>query len=967
MVRFRGIRLGLVGVGLGLGLGAGPFEAVRLGLKVQAQDAQSGNLAPGEGLPLDGEITEGTGRPADARSNRGRLVPPLPPLPPQLDPIKAKGAGQYVLEFNRSPLVGSRLQLRGIYDEARLRFTRPRNWTTQDARVLLRFRHSPALYATRSNLTVLVNGTSVGSVPLNFREGEIGDAIYPIPLHLLQDYNEVVVAALQNNSPTCTQDPFDPSLWTEVMPDSKLVFQFKPEPLPLDFKQYPYPFFDELSLEPNRVAYLLPQTIDETWLTAIARFQTSLGRLAQYRPLETRLVRSPQDVRANERLVVIGTPEQYPSLRGLAQEPLGKAEVAVTSGERGGAGAVGAGDGEQNVLDGNGTAGDLETVNTQAELSGSDGLGENGVSESDLPLEPGADPGLVAATLAGAGLGPETPGQGIASPGDPNPGLKLPLNWQSPLRDERANPLAQETGLLMMGRIVQPFTGPGSRAIPVLMMTGNTEAAVTKAVQFLIQGRDRELGIGQTIMVNQVQPLESPDPRQWPRYLPVANQFQLGDLSNYDGQAYGDVTVRGAQAPPVEFDFRALPDDQFLPGNVLRLDYSYGPQINPLTSLMEVRLDGLALKGQRLDDAAGRSRQSLTVPLPETKIRPNSKIQVLFQLDPRERRSCNRATDQQLWGTVHATSQVELKRQNRATLPNLELLQSGYPFAAPQDLSRTTVVLPDTPSPEDLALMLTTVERLGRISRSEGIQLSAYRAKHLPAAVRRQNHLIGIGTQASFPLPEALSTQDGFRLLPGFQRQLGASDIRAFPDVDGMLRTVLSPWNRDRVVLALTAQYPQGLDRLRDVLSRDGLFFQLKQDTVLVSLKPGKPASSYDPQDYLLEFLARAPEYRQVSATPWLEELKRTLLGNWLVLVPGVLLVALVGYGVATTYLKRYGGQHDDRAGDAAGASTSNVASTSEAPSEQALERPSLGYTVVHAQGSEPQLHGTGPSGGPQP
>ncbi|MEB3181197.1 MAG: hypothetical protein VKL59_19505, partial [Nostocaceae cyanobacterium] len=38
------------------------------------------------------------------------------------------GTKQYVLEFNRSPVVGNRFRLNGIYDEARLGFTRPRNW-----------------------------------------------------------------------------------------------------------------------------------------------------------------------------------------------------------------------------------------------------------------------------------------------------------------------------------------------------------------------------------------------------------------------------------------------------------------------------------------------------------------------------------------------------------------------------------------------------------------------------------------------------------------------------------------------------------------------------------------------------------------------------------------------------------------------------------------------------------------------
>ena len=222
------------------------------------------------------------------------------PQPQSLSPkdptsyVKPLSPGQYILEFNRSPVVGYRLRLNGIYDEARIQFTRPRNWQTLSVKMMVRYRHSPALHATRSNLTLLVNGNTIGSVPLNKKKDDIGTAVFEIPTRLIEDNNEIVIAALQNNSPTCTQDP---SLWTEVMPDSKLVFDFAPQPVSLDFSRYPYPVFDKLSLEPNRLAYLLLKDVDDVWLSAIARLQSSLGRFVQFRTIETRLVKSASDIK----------------------------------------------------------------------------------------------------------------------------------------------------------------------------------------------------------------------------------------------------------------------------------------------------------------------------------------------------------------------------------------------------------------------------------------------------------------------------------------------------------------------------------------------------------------------------------------------------------------------------------------------------------------------------------------------
>ncbi len=705
--------------------------------------------------------------------------------------VEPLAAGQYVLEFNRSPIVGNRLRLRSIYDETRLRFTRPRAWKPKSVKLQIRFRHSPALYATRSNLTAYVNGASVGSLPLNKKQGEIGSAIYDVPPDLIQDYNEVVLAALQNNSPTCTQDPFDPSLWTEILPDSKLVFDFQPQPITLNFSRYPYPIFDDLSLEPNQIGYLLPSTVDESWLTATTRYQTTLGRFAQYRPMNTRLVSAIDQLNPNERLVIVGTPQTQPVLKQL-----------------------------------------------------------------DLPLS-----------------------------------LK-----DNQIRDEKQQVLPPDVGVAML-------TTTADKKHPVLVITGNGVEGVAKAAQFLIQPRDRQLGTGQTVIVRQVTDVPSPPIREWAGYLPTANSFQLKDLTTYENKPFEDVTVRGADAPVMDFDFRALPDDKFTPGNVMNLKYSYSPQVNPLTSLIEVQLDGLALIGKKLDSVTGGSHETLTVPLPEDRIKPNSKIRIRFQLDPRERRSCNRALDQQLWGTIHADTRFDLKRVNVTQIPDLKLLQFGFPFAAPQDLVKTAIVLPDTPTNTDLALLLETAARLGRLSKADSVKLDVFRVGKLPSAEQSDRHLIAIGTRTRFPLPDALKNE-GFTLQDVLSRQQGQSQVQTLPDQQGVVKEVVSPWNRDRVVLILSGQTDTGLDHLRDLFNRDFLFFQLQADTVLIDTGDPNP-NPYDPNAYTLEFIQQAKQKQQISQMNLLSQLLQVLRDSWFVLAPAFIIAALLLYAIAQSYLGR--------------------------------------------------------------
>lgn len=724
--------------------------------------------------------------PSTARSTSFAL-----PKPPASQPTVAPGnPGQYVLEFNRSPVVGNRFRLEGIYDEARLRFTKPQSWKAKTVKLLLRYRHSGALYATRSNLTVLINGTSVGSIPLNKPQGKIGEIVFPVPLNLLQDYNELVIAALQNNSPTCTQDPYDPSLWTEVLPDSKLVFDFQPQPIALNFNRYPYPVFDNLSLETNAVAYLLPKTVDETWLTATTKLQTELGRLANFRALDTRVVETIDQVEPNERLILVGTPAVQSAIGSL-----------------------------------------------------------------DLPLAIENDQ----------------------------------------LLDGKQQPLPPNVGVLMLA------TSPDEK-VPILIASGNSAEGVAKAVQFLVQSQDRKIGTGQVIFVDQTTAVPTPPAREWRGYLPVADSFQLKDLTTFDNQSLQDVTVRGSHAPAMEFDFRALPDDEFLPGSTMTLRYSYGPQVNPLTSLVEVQLDGVAVGGARLTNVAGEQHKSLKLDLPAERIKPTSKMQVNFLLDPRERRSCSRVTDQQLWGTIHADTQFDLQRQTTARLPDLKLLQSGFPFASPQDLSNTTIVVPDSPSQADLLVMLEMGERLGRLSKADAVQMAVYRSSKLPEDQRNAHHLIAIGTEAKFPFAEAFS-DGGFAIQQDTARQWQQSRIQVLPDNQGMIKQIISPWNRDRVLLALSAQTDAGLKHVRDFVAQDPLFFQLQGDTVLISANTTN-ASPYDADDYNLEFLQQTAP-RPVKTNSSMNQVWQQVQRSWYFLAPAIVIAALTLYGVIQLFLRR--------------------------------------------------------------
>lgn len=734
-------------------------------------------------------------RPVAPRPAASRPAPqPEPALPETAaTPASTSPNSQYVLEFNRSPIVGNRLKLQGVYPQARIGFTRPRNWEVKSAKALIRFQHSPTLLADRSVLMVRVNDTSIGSVPLNRPQSQIGQVLFNIPGNLIQDYNEISLMAEQQTSDTCT-NPADLTLWSEVLPDSKITFDYQPQAIPLDFGSYPYPFFDDLNLDPNRITYLRPNAYSEAWLTATARHEAAIARQADFRPLETRMIESLDQADITDRLVMIGTPGEQPALREL-----------------------------------------------------------------DLPFR-----------LQGGNV---LDGSGNALPGD--------------------------VGVLML---TTTETADGN--VPVLVATGNAPEGVIKAVQFLVQN-DREIGTGNSILVTTIDEVSSPDPRQWKGFLPNANSFQLSDLQNSNHQSFQETTVQGTNAPPIQIPFKALPDDRFSRGSTMKLNYSYSPQVNPRTSALEVRLDGTTIASKRLGGwfANASKRESFNVNLPEALIQPDSNLEVQFVLNPRESASCGVETDQSLYGTVHTDTTFNLNRDNVVELPDLKLLKAGYPIASPQDLSAAAIVLPDSPNDTDVDTLLAFSERMGRLTQADSVKLNVYRAGTLPAEVRNQSQLVGIGTRDRFPLPEALSSNSGgLNLNSAFARQRQQSAIQTLGDSQGIIKQVVLP-EGDRTVLALTAQSEAGLREIQTVFDRDPLFSQLRGDTVLVRRTEENP-SQYDATGYALEFLQQSTPRRIVN-TGFFSRLSIFLQDFWFLIPTGIILTALLLYVFSQLYLNR--------------------------------------------------------------
>jgi cellulose synthase operon protein B len=209
--------------------------------------------------------------------------------------------------------------------------------------------------------------------------------------------------------------------------------------------------------------------------------------------------------------------------------------------------------------------------------------------------------------------------------------------------------------------------------------------------------------------------------------------------------------------------------------------------------------------------------------------------------------------------------------------------------------------------------MLKFSERMGRLSRANSVEHQVYLGgAALTASIKDSKHIVAIGTGDRFPVKEVF--KDGLGLIDSISRQFGGgkTQIRTLPNADGVIKSVISPWNKERLVLALTGQTEQGLKQVQDVLGADPWFYQLQGDTALMTANTPNP-STFDPNGYQFQFLQESSPQTLERLNP-LNKVRRFLEGHFYLLPIGIIAVSLLMYGIAQRYLKRVAeGQNDPK------------------------------------------------------
>jgi cellulose synthase (UDP-forming) len=229
-----------------------------------------------------------------------------------------------------------------------------------------------------------------------------------------------------------------------------------------------------------------------------------------------------------------------------------------------------------------------------------------------------------------------------------------------------------------------------------------------------------------------------------PRWAQTDEKIALWDYSTAD-------SLQGDGSTPLNVYFRIPPDmyPSDRPNAILHLSYRYNSiPIGPISSV-QVRINNAFLGSVPLVPGQDASkRMDYDLPVPVVNLRPfSNSLSFDFTFQVLKKANCQDSTPINLQGAVLRDSFLDLRGYpHYAPLPNLELFaNAGFPFTRYPDLGNTTVVLPPTPTAEEIETFVTLMGHFGRQTGFPGLRVTVAGPEALRTGASADFLVIGVG------------------------------------------------------------------------------------------------------------------------------------------------------------------------------------------------------------------------------
>jgi cellulose synthase (UDP-forming) len=285
-------------------------------------------------------------------------------------------------------------------------------------------------------------------------------------------------------------------------------------------------------------------------------------------------------------------------------------------------------------------------------------------------------------------------------------------------------------------------TNPNDQYSKILIVAGGDGDQTLLAAQAVAMHSDMLAGGEASIGAVKLPAKQGPDTA--PRWARTDQTIALWDYASSD-QLQGDGTA------PLNVYFRIPPDIFYAdrPNAVLKLVYRYNSiPIGPISSL-QVRINNAFLGSTPLIPGQEASRKMETeVPVPVVNLRPfSNSLSFDFTFQLLKKGGCQDTTPINMQGSILRDSYLDLRGYpHYAPLPNLEIFaNAGYPFTRFADLSETTVVLPPTPTEQEIETFVTLMGHFGRQTGFPAFRVTVGGPDSLQNGARTDFLIIGTG------------------------------------------------------------------------------------------------------------------------------------------------------------------------------------------------------------------------------
>ncbi|RPJ45885.1 MAG: hypothetical protein EHM21_09065, partial [Chloroflexi bacterium] len=366
------------------------------------------------------------------------------------------------------------------------------------------------------------------------------------------------------------------------------------------------------------------------------------------------------------------------------------------------------------------------------------------------------------------------------------------------------NQAAAETdGIIMLA------ASPWQAGKALLLVSGLNDAAVNKAAVAL-GGATRFPGLsGPVAIVEEVNPVAD-------EAVALSTDMTLASLGNKDQ------IVTGVGRKNIYYTFDLPLSWNLTEDASVTLFFSHSPLLNPERSSITLLLNDRPISAAVLD-ASNVEKGTLTALLPHGSAKPGRLNTLLVQIEADLDDLCIDPETTQSWVSISADSFLHLAHTLVDRQGEIDLSFLPQPLIENSGLKTLLFALPEQPSAAELSLASQLASFLGASSGGNTFQPVVMIGK-LPAGYDpSQYHVLVVGRPSRSPLLQAVNASLPQPFVPGSDAILQKIDplvVKLPPALDlGYLEILPSPWNAERVLVAVTGTSDKGLQDAVNMLT----------------------------------------------------------------------------------------------------------------------------------------------------